>query len=174
MRRRLAAAALLLLLAAPLAAQVRIVRYGDDRLTGISAVDLLVTASAAKGACRVSPDAITQMAVKELRARRIDTTVSERDRSSAYSVVIDIKTAESSGTCGASINSQLVAEVSAAPEADKELTVGAWGSLLIGGMALISENALVLSSALDHDAHVQRAIATQVGAIAARIRSANP
>ncbi len=174
MRRQLAAAALLTLAAVPLGAQVKIVRYGDDRLTGITAVDVLVTGTSSDNTCRVSRGAIIQIAREELRASGIDTSVSDKARSSAYSVVIHVETAESDATCGTSVNTQLVAEVSAVPEADKQLPAGRWGSLLIGGMALTSENALVLSRMLDHDAHVQRAIAKHVVGIATRIRSANP
>jgi hypothetical protein len=174
MRRVFASAVLLALLAGPVAAQVRIVRYGDDRLTGIAAVDVLVSGSFAEGACRLSRDTIVQIARRELAAQRIVTSVSAKARSSPYSVVVDLRTAESAGTCGTSLNSQLVAEVSATPEADTHLPPGAWGSLLVGGMGLISENALVLSPALDHDAHVQRALVNLIGGMATRIRTANP
>jgi hypothetical protein len=41
-------------------------------------------------------------------------------------------------------------------------------------MPLIRDNALVLSSAVDHDARVQQVVRAHVAAIAKRIRAANP
>jgi hypothetical protein len=156
------------------ATQVRVVRYGDDRLTGIHEVDLLVTGDTAHGRCAVNRGAIERVAVEALTASRIKASVSAKARSFHYSIVTDVITREASGNCASGITTELVAEVTGMPEADRTASPGVWGSMLVGMMPLARDNALVIVPPVEHDAAVQREIESQVAAIAARIRSANP
>lgn len=154
--------------------QVRIVRYGDDRLIGISELDVLVTVQAPRPQCAVSTTALQRRAVDALRASGIQVTVSDKARSSDYSLVIEVRSDGMAGTCSSALATQLVTEVSAIPEADRNLPPRSWGSLLVGAMRLAGENALVIAQDREHDSAVQKAVAAQVAALAARVRSANP
>lgn len=156
------------------ATQVRVVRYGDDRLTGINEVDLLVTGDVAHGRCAVNRAAIERAAVQALTASKVKASVSGKARSFHYSIVTDVITREAGSGCASGITTELVAEVTGIPEADRAAAPGVWGSMLVGVMPLARDNALVIAPAVEHDSAVQRAIESQVAAIAARIRSANP
>lgn len=169
----LAAAVLVSTLASSLWAQVRIVRHGEDRLVGITEVDVLVTSTAAMAACDVNAADAQQQALRALREGGLKATASHKARSSHYSVVVEIQTSAVADSCSSSLLSELVAEVAGIPEADNSAAPGAWGSLLIGAMPLARESALVISARVAHDATVQQAIARQVRALAARVRSAN-
>jgi hypothetical protein len=164
----------ILLMSASVAAQVRIVRYDDDRLKGIGEVDVLVLQSSSQGACRVSRPTLQNRALGALRERGVAATVSEKARSWYYSVVIEIHSGSQSSVCASAVSTELVAEVAGIPEADNAAPPGSWGSFLVGGMALLKDKTLVIGTALEHDAAVQQAVEAQVAAVAARIRSANP
>jgi hypothetical protein len=163
-----------LLLSASLASQVRVVRYGDDRLAGIDEVDVLVTEESDGRGCPFTRPTAQERAVGALRAANIKATSSDKARSSHYSVVIEVERTETPTVCASAITTELVAEVSGIPEAERDLPPGTWGSLLVGVMPLARDKALVIGPALEHDAAVQRAIESQVEALAARIRSAIP
>lgn len=163
-----------LLLTASVASQVRVVRYGDDRLAGIDEVDVLVTDGSDGRGCAFTRQTAQERAVRALRAVNIKATSSDKARSWHYSVVIDVERTELSAICASAITTELVADVSGIPEADRELPAGRWGSLLVGVMPLARDKTLVIGAALEHDAAVQQAIESQVAALAARIRSAIP
>jgi hypothetical protein len=174
MRHVIGTLAVLLLVATAAHAQVRVVRHGDDRLTGISEVDVLVTGNTSLPRCAVSTPHVQQRAVDALRRANVTATRSDKGRSWYYSVVIDIHSAHTDDACATALTTELVAEVAGIPEADRDAPEGQWGSLLMGAMPLLSEKALVIAPDVEHDSAVQKMIAAQVAAIAARIRSANP
>ena len=108
-----------------------------------------------------------------LRRAGVSATLSEVARSSPYSLVIEVHTAPAGELCASAIATEVVAEVSGIPEADRFAPPGRWGSLLVGAMPLLSEKALVIRNGVEHDAAVRGALEQQVAAMAARIRSAN-
>ena len=166
---------LVVLSSATTAAQVRVVRYGDDRLTGIEEVDVLIRlASPVHTQCPVSVADLRQRAIANLATRNIKATISEKARSWHYSIVVEVRSASTGGGCASAIVTELVAEVAGMPEGDTLRPPGAWGSLLIWFMPLRRDNTLVIGSALEHDAAVQRSVDEHVAAIAAAIRTANP
>jgi hypothetical protein len=174
----LSAAALLLAAAIHGAAsldQVRVVRKGNDRLIGITTVDVLVTsAGGAAKECRTSRAALQAQAADAARNAGLAVTVSDKDTSWFYSVVVSTNTIPVRGGCATSVSTELVAQVQAMPEADRAGGPEAWGSLLIGPMRLLVENALVSGAAEAHDALVQQTVRGQVSAIARTVRSVNP
>jgi len=166
--------AFLLASCATLDAQVRIVLYGDDRLAGITEVDVVVTVAGDTAACAVSRPALQTGATDTLRAARIRATVSEKASSWHYTVLVAVHKSSAGEGCASAVTTELVAQVEGFPEADKFAAPGAWGSILIGPMSLVRENDLVTSAPREHDAAVQAAARGQVTALAARIRRANP
>jgi hypothetical protein len=169
-----AAIAMTLFLVSDLTAQVRVVRYADDRLVGISEVDALVTVAGADAGCGVQRERLQTLVVHRLGTARIPATLSEKNRSSPFSLVVDLRVEQAGDLCVAAVTTELVAEVSGIPETDRQPADGNWGSLLVGYMPLVHDKALVIAPAIQHDAAVRSAVDTQVAAIAARIRSANP
>jgi hypothetical protein len=166
--------ALLALVPVASAAQVRVVRSGDDRLTGIDQVDLLIVQETAPPACRPAAPTLQDAARQALTAAGIRVSVSEKARSWHYSVVVTMRSERGDSGCISSIATELVAEVAGIPEADKDLPPDRWGSWLKGFIPLVRESALVIGKPVAHDAAVQQAIRTHTAAIAARIRSVNP
>jgi hypothetical protein len=155
--------------------QVRVLRSGDDRLSGITAVDVLVDVAAADGQqCIVDRARAAGRAVVALRAARIEATVSDKAPSWFYSVLVDIHTTLVGASCVAAVSTELVAHVQGAPEADKLASPDRWGSLLIGPMSLLRENTLVTARPEEHDATVQKTVEAHVTTIATKIRAVNP
>jgi hypothetical protein len=156
-------------------AQVRTILYGDDRLAGISEVDVVVTV-AGEGAtpCAVSRPALQSGATGTLRTSGIRATVSEKASSWHYSVMVNVYRTAAGDGCVSAVTTELIAQVEGFPEADKFATPGAWGTILIGPMSLAREIDLVTSARREHDAAVQTAARAQVAALAERIRRANP
>ena len=174
MRRAVIAVALSIVCCDVIAAQVRVVRYGDDRLYGITEVDVIVaTPPEPHAMCQAAPSSWPRPALTALRSAGIKATHSLKARSSPYSVVIEVRIAAAASGCAATVTTELVAGVSGIPDADSARPPGEWGSLLVGFMPLTHETALVISSAVEHDASVQRVIEAHVASIAARIRSVN-
>jgi hypothetical protein len=173
MRAPLAVLAVLSLAVTSLAAQTRVVRHGDDRLTGIDEVDVLL-ASAPAAACAVASAPVQQRALRALREAGIRATISQSARSWHYSVVIDLRGQAAPGGCATAVVTELVAEVRGIPEADTRLSPGQWGSLLVGYMPLLRDTSLVIGPAVEHDAAVQDTVFAHVAAMAARIRGVNP
>jgi hypothetical protein len=174
-RRRPWATGVLLLLSVTTAdAQVRVVLYGDDRLRGISEVDVVVTLTGDAPGCAVARPSLQTDAVGTLRGSRIRATVSEKASSWHYTVLITVQTRAAGNECATAVTTELVAQVEGFPEADKFAAAEAWGSVLIGPMSLARENALVTSAPNAHDATVQATARAQVAALAERVRRANP
>lgn len=156
------------------AAQIRVVRDGDDRLHGIAEVDVLVEVAAPVARCIVTLAALQATARDALRLAGVAATLSQKARSGFYSIVVHARSESAGTTCAAAVATELVAEVTAIPEADTAAAPGTWGSLLKGMMPLVRESALVITAPVAHDASVERTVRAQVAAIAARIRSVNP
>jgi hypothetical protein len=165
---------LLLASIAAAAAQVRIVLYGDDRLKGITEVDVVVTVTGDTAVCAVSRPTLQTGATETLRSSRIRATVSEKASSWHYTVLLTVHKSAAGDECASAVTTELVAQVEGFPEADKFAAPGAWGSILIGPMSLVRENDLVTSPVSEHDAAVQAAARAQITAIAERIGRANP
>jgi hypothetical protein len=173
--RCLAVSAVLLVVAtSDASAQTRVVRSGDDRLTGVAEVDVLIQNSAAPMGCPVTPERLGAEAVETLRRAGIRATQSEKARSWHYSIVVTIQSARTASDCATAVAAELVAAVTGLPDADRENPPDRWGSMLIGFMPLVRESALVIGAPVEHDAAVRRMTVAHVTAIAARIRSANP
>ena len=154
--------------------QVRVILYGDDRLKGITEVDVVVTVLGDTAACTVSRPALQTGATNTLRNSRIRATVSEKASSWHYTVLMTIHLSAAGNGCASAVTTELVAQVEGFPEADKFAAPGAWGSILMGPMSLVRENDLVTSAPREHDAAVQAAALAQVAALAERVRRANP
>jgi hypothetical protein len=154
--------------------QVRVILYGDDRLQGITEVDVVVTVLGDPATCTVSRSALQTGATNTLRNSRIRATVSEKASSWHYTVLMTIHRSATGSGCASAVTTELVAQVEGFPEADKFAAAGAWGTILIGPMSLVRENGLVTSAPKEHDAAVQAAALAQVAALAERVRRANP
>jgi hypothetical protein len=156
-------------------AQVRVVRTGDDRLTGIHAVDVLVTVSGANSdGCAIHSAPLESLAVQEMRAAAVEATVSTKARSWFYSVTVDVRPQRVAGSCAVAITTELVAQVDGIPEADRYGSPGSWGSLLVGVMPLLRETALIAPAPGKRQAAVETAVRGHVAAFAAKLRAANP
>lgn len=165
----------LLARAAPGHAQVRVILYGDDRLAGITAVDVVVTVTGDFATqCAVSRVELQTRAAETLRAAQIRATVSEVASSWHYTVTVTVRNGLAGGACVSALSTELVAHVEGFPEADKFAAADAWGSILIGTMSLVRENDLVTSPLNEHDVAVQAAATAQVAGLAERVRRANP
>jgi hypothetical protein len=155
--------------------QVRVVRYGADRLVGIRQVDVVMTIAAVPaGSCAPERAPLQSAAAVALRQAGLRATISEKAPSWFYSVIVDIASAGIGDSCATAISTQLVAQVEGIPEADRTAAPGTWGSLLVGEMPLLRVADLVTARAQEHDATVVAAVRAQVAAIAAKIRAANP
>jgi hypothetical protein len=174
-RHRVWVTGLCLLASLPTAgAQVRVVLYGDDRLKGITEVDVVVTVLGEPAGCAISRPGLQTAAVGVLQRSRIRATVSEKASSWHYTVLMTVHKSQAGGGCASAVTTELVAQVEGFPEADKFAAPGAWGSILMGPMSLVRETDLVTSGSTDHDAALQAAAQAQVTALAERIRRANP
>jgi len=152
--------------------QVRVVRHGDDRLAGITQVDVVVSVAGDAMRCPIDRSRLQQTAVETLRVARVKATVSEKASSWFYSVLVTTHSAAVGAACASAISSELIAQVDGIPEADRQLTAGAWGSLLVGPLSLIRETAMVTSPASVHAVPVQTALRAQLAAIGERISPA--
>jgi hypothetical protein len=155
-------------------APVRVVRYGDDRLVGVTEVDIVVrVGQAVADACAASPDSLQSTARDALRQAGLTATVSEKSSSWFYSVVVNVITARVDSRCVASLTTELVAEVQGIPESDLARRPGTWGSLLVGHMPLSSMSELVIVPLSEHDSAVRAAVRGQLTALATKLRAAN-
>jgi hypothetical protein len=155
------------------ASQVRVVRYGDDRLTGITQVDVVVSIAGDVDRCPIDRARLQQAAVETLRALQVRATVSEKASSWFYSVLVSAHAAAVGGSCASAIGAELIAQVDGIPEADRHAAPGAWGSLLVGRLSLIRETAMVTSRAPEHAVPVETALRAQIAAIGERISAVN-
>ena len=155
------------------AAQVRVVRSGDDRLSGIDAVDVLVTQTATGDGCALPIAALRKAAVDALGRAGLRATASEKARSWFHSIVIDVHTTLANAICASAVTTELVTEVEGIPDADRQRPPGTWGSLLRGYMPLVRETVLVTAPPASHDASVQTAVEAHAFTVAMKIRSVN-
>ena len=156
-------------------ADVRVVRYGDDRLTGITTIDVVVPDLDAHAAsCGLSRVELQDAAVASLRAAGIKASVSGRASSWFYTIYVTVGAAAEDDRCVSSIGAELMAQVEGIPEADRHAAKDAWGSLLVGQMSLAREGVIISSSRAGHRARAEASVRDQVGAIGARIRAVNP
>ena len=151
---------------------VRVVRYGDDRLSGITAVDVVVNATNAD-ACGLSQSAVQEAAVAALRAAGITASASAKASSWFYTVYVTAESAAADGHCVTAVRGELMAQVSGIPDADRAAPQDAWGSLLVGEMPLVRQSVLVSSNQAEHAAQVHDAVREQLTAIGARIKTVN-
>jgi hypothetical protein len=158
---------------APIDAQVRVVRRGDERLVGITRVDVVVGGLDETAVCGVRKPELQQQAVAQLVAAGLRASASERDSSWFYSVRVDVRSQRVNGSCATALATDLIAHGDAVPEADRHAAPQDWGSLLVGEMTLIHDLALVSGRAADHAAAVAASLAAQTAAIGERIRTAN-
>jgi hypothetical protein len=155
------------------ARQVRVVRYGDDRLTGITQVDVVISTTSDAARCSTDRSHLQQASIETLRTSKITATVSEKTSSWFYSVLITAQAAAVGDACATAVATELIAHVQGIPEADRHVVPGAWGSLLVGTLSLIRETAMVASPATEHAGVVKTALVAQVAAIGERISLAN-
>jgi len=153
--------------------QVRVVRHGDERLAGISQVDVVVSTNGDVARCPVDRAQLQQSAVAVMGASRVKATVSEKASSWFYSVLVTTHSVAAGGTCASAVTAELVAQVEAMPEADRQAAPGTWGSLLVGPMSLVRETELITSPPVEHAARLQKLIGAQLAAIGARISLVN-
>lgn len=154
-------------------AQVRVVRQGDDRLVGITEVDLVLRHDES-AAPHCSTPKVLPAAAAVLTNAGIKATVSDAAPSWFYSVVITLTHAVENARCLTAVTTQLVTQVAGIPEADSIAPPGTWGSLLIGEMPLLREATIVAADPDARHTALQNAVRAHVAAIAARLRAANP
>lgn len=156
-------------------AQVRVVRYGDDRLSGIHEVDVVVHTTSPNGEwCGPSRETLQSVTRDTLQNAALQATVSQHASSWFYSVVLRALGARVDNGCVTALIIELVAEVQGIPEADRSAVPGAWGSLLVGHMPLVATSRLVTTPEREHDSAVREVVRDQVTHIATRLRAANP
>lgn len=172
---RLFALALLAALAAEAAdAQVRVVRRNDERLKGVTSVDVVVTGiDAAAADCRLDKPSLERAAVRLLNGPGLRATVSERASSWFYTVRVDVRSTIAAGRCATALWIGLIAHVDGIPDSDRDGPPAAWGSLLVGEMALLHDLAVVQGEPGSHASAVDASLRTQISAIGERIRLAN-
>ena len=155
------------------AAQVRVVRRGDDRLTGINTVDVVVRGLESPATpCGLTKPALFEAATSTLRGAGLRATVSAKDSSWFYSAVVELAVRAGGGRCATALSTRLIAHVDGIPGADR-YAPERWGSLLVGEMLLVSELTVVQTAPAGHAAAVLEAARKHVSAIGARIRLAN-
>lgn len=151
---------------------VRVVRYDDGRLTGITAVDVVVHATNLE-ACGISRAAVQDAAVASLRAGGVAASVSAKASSWFYTVYVTVESSAANEHCVTAVRGELMAHVSGIPDADRTASQDAWGSLLIGEMPLVRHSGLVSSTKSEHASRVGETVRDQLSAIAVRIKTVN-
>jgi hypothetical protein len=158
----------------PLTSPVRVVKHGDDRLTGINAVDVLVedlTPDAAR--CGLSKRDLQDTAATALVAAALRATISQKASSWFYTVYVRAHTAAADQHCVTAVDAELMTRVDGIPEIDRYATDGAWGSLLVGDLSLIRTTAVASSLRADHAPRVRDTVRDQLKRIGLRIAAAN-
>jgi hypothetical protein len=171
--RRAIAALLIVGASVATAAQVRVVRRGDERLAGIDTVDVVVRGlDSGAASCGLATPALFDAATGALRRAGLRATVSARDSSWFYSAIVELNVSAAGGRCATALSTRLVAHVEGVPGADR-YAPERWGSLLVGEMTLGSELSVVHTSAAGHATAVAQTLQKHVSAIGERIRLAN-
>ena len=155
--------------------QVRVVRHGDERLAGITAVDVLVRVTPDRDApCATARVHLQEVAINALREVPLTATLSEKSASWFYTVLVTVASTAAGRSCAAAVATELIAHVEAMPDADRAAPPGTWGSLLVGELPLVRDSALVTTPAKAHDAAVHKVLRAQLASLGRRIRAANP
>ena len=155
-------------------AQVRVVRRGDERLKGISSVDVVVTGlDAGTAACGLDKPSLLRESARRLNSPGLRATISERASSWFYTLTVDVRSTLTAGRCATAVATDLIAHVDGIPEADRHGPPEEWGSLLVGGITLIHDLAVVQSDRAGHATAVAASLAKQISSIGERIRLAN-
>jgi hypothetical protein len=156
------------------AGPVRVVRYGDERLKGITRVDVVVHETGDVHACRVGKNGLQRAATAALAEVPLAASVSEKASSWFYSLEVTTASILTGERCATSVWTELVAHVDGMPEADRYAPPGAWGSLLVGQLSLLRQSAVVSSPLAHHQTRLESTLRVQVAAIGGRIKAANP
>ena len=105
---------------APAQGQVRVVRQGDERLAGITAVDVLVRVAPERDApCATARAPLQELAIGALRAVPLTATLSEKSASWFYTVLVTVTSTVAGRSCAAAVATELIAHVEAVPDADR-------------------------------------------------------
>lgn len=157
-------------------AQVRVVRRDDDRLAGISQVDIVVDVlePSQAEACALDRGDLQQAALAALRDGRLAASVSDKASSWFHTLEVTVSTGAAGTWCVTFVTSELVTHVDGIPEADQAAPGEKWGSLLKGAMPLIRERTTVVAEAGEHAARVRQRVGEHASTIARRVRAANP
>jgi hypothetical protein len=158
----------------PLTSAVRVIRRGDERLRGVSAVDVVVDLSAASASCGLSRPRLQDDVRTRLVGRGLRASISEKASSWFYTVSLALDTLVVHDRCVTSVRVQLSTPVDAIPEIDRYATSGQWGSLLVGQLPLIESSKLIESPADEHPRRVRMLLDEQLDALAGRVAAANP
>ncbi|HXG89888.1 MAG TPA: hypothetical protein VNJ02_16285 [Vicinamibacterales bacterium] len=154
--------------------RTRVVRHGDDRLVGITTVDLVVAPlSAAAARCDLHHARLAADGLAGLTQPSLKVTLSAKDSSWFYTVFVSATTVLVEGRCVTTVTSRLAAQVDGMPEADQIAPAGAWGSLLVGRLPLIEQSSTVVGPASSHVRDVLAALRQQLLLIGCRITRAN-
>lgn len=174
--RRVAALALLAGALIPIVggAQVRVVRRGDERLKGITSVDIVVTGlDAGPSRCGLDKASLLRDSARLLNGPGLRATISEHASSWFYSVTVDVRSTLLQGRCATALSTDLIAHADGIPDADRHAPPEEWGSLLVGEITLIHELAVVQSEAAAHADGVAASLRKQISSMKDRIRLAN-
>jgi hypothetical protein len=160
---------LILVLSAPgngsSTAQVRELRHGDDRLKGITSVDVVIDPLAADGSrCGLAREAIQQVTVMALQSAGLKSTVRENASSAFFTVYVTATTVRSGSQCATSLVTDLMAHVEGAQDS---------GSVLVGEMSLIRHQGVVSSAHSAHTSNVHSVLRDHLKAIGTKVATAN-
>jgi hypothetical protein len=158
----------------PLTSPIRVVKRGDARLRGITAVDVYVADLGGVSAkCGLSKAPLHNAARQAVAPTGLNATVSEAGSSWFFTVRVTIESVAYRDRCTTSIRTHLITHVEGIPEQDRYTSGGEWGSLLVGEMVLVGQTTLTESALRDHADRVSGVVAEHVATIAGRIRAAN-
>jgi hypothetical protein len=156
------------------AGQARVVLQGDDRLKGITAVDVVIDPLRAEaGRCGVRRDALHEVVIQTLRPTGLKATISEKSSSWHHTIYVTVSTVISDGHCASGIVTELMAHVEGVPVADNQRPPTEWSSLLVGQLTLIRHNGIVSSRRSAHAADVRSIVSVHLLAIGTRVMASN-
>ena len=156
--------------AAAAEAQVRELRHGEDRLKGITAVDVAIDPVSADAArCGIARVRLQEAAMETLTAAGLRATLSAKASSWFYTVYATVSSVRSGGQCSSSVVTELTAQVQGIPEADRQVPADRLGALLVGQLTLIRHNGIVSSRAAAHTGQVRALLREHLTDIARRV-----
>lgn len=160
--------------AAESAAQARLVREGDDRLKGITTVDVVIDPVRPEAArCGVTREGLQQIVLSTLGPTGLKATISEKASSWYHTLYVAASTVISDGHCATGLVTELMAQVEGIPLEERQAPAGHVGSLLRGQLTLIRHSGIVSSRAAAHAADVRSVLREHLQAIATRVMTAN-